>query len=337
MNSAPRCYLVDGFLVKLSKEESSLSIEAQDLTKSINYFKKVRESDVKKITDELFSDIKGMYQGLDNALHGTFNDISVSMKKDGVLVYHYQPVQENVNNEFKFEIPLDEVKPDPYPKLEEQLRTITEKLARFENALPLIQASFAEKEDIGRMILDRLSILEKKVEDIEIRLDCPRFDPQGYNSSSFIYSNGDRKVTKATSLGWSAVFAKKPIKRIGESRFSVKLRTASESLGYTCVMIGLAPSMYLKSATCDYSEGCYFYCSKGSIIANGKELEKEFPKSRQGSVVTVVANFEEGIISFEVEGSQVFETGLDKFKHHEYYPCVQLYFSGDSVSFTLDL
>ena len=201
------------------------------------------------------------------------------------------------------------------------------------------------KESVEKALLDfekKMNLfielrLDEKLKSLQLQESCAdqfAFDPSCDFAGLFSFSNGNKTVTY-TSSDFTSVIGNNKIPKNQKTKFSVRLdhyHTSSRDL-----MVGICPSNLKTSKTLYSQKGvyCYYTTNNGYIYQNGAQTSLNNAAGNTNSVVTVTVDLANNNVTFELNGTSIYNGSLDSSytSSYDYYPYVEFYTHGDKVSF----
>jgi hypothetical protein len=165
---------------------------------------------------------------------------------------------------------------------------------------------------------------------------CPMFDIEASSAVDYNFTNDNRTAAQKNHknpLYYSAIAGQGPLPTSGKFEFSVRIDKCAKT--HPKLYVGITTSD-LKGKNVAYKPGYYFLSAFSSqSYLNGLKNIKEDVLPRQGQIVTVIVDLENGTISFEIDNVKVLEgkLNLSKTKVNEFYPFVCLGEPEGTVSF----
>ena len=179
--------------------------------------------------------------------------------------------------------------------------------------------------------------LDEKPKSLQLQESCAgqfAFDPSCAFAGSFSFSNGNKTVTY-TSSDWTSIIGNSKIPKNQKTKFSVRI---DHYQTYSCAMlIGICPSNLKTSKTLYSQKGvyCYYTGNNGNIYQNGAVTSLSNAAGYTNSVVTVTVDLANNNVTFELNGTSIYNGSLDSSytSSYDYYPFVEFLHQGDKVSF----
>jgi len=338
-------FKVDGFHIHLNKTDTDLTIEAENQTNLSQFFTKITSGEVPELSHHLFTNIEEFYEGIRAAFEqSTPEMIKVSMTENGEINFSYKMMIGKLEKIFAFSIKLDEKSVTSTVKLERRIAQLTFRQEEHERVvvekLDYLSAKIKKLEELTEERLNKYEqAMMLKFQEFSLKLKMPKsyqFDNQLKNSENFDFTNHNKTVTFKASNTWYAVFANEPLVKKNKQKFSIMLNKCThDSDG---IMVGIAPENCRNTDSCTSAIGSTFlYCYNGSVYTSGNNIKKDVArKAVEGSVIQVIVDFNKNQITFKENNVVVNKVQTDcsvSLKDVDFYPCVNLYFKEDSVSF----
>lgn len=162
---------------------------------------------------------------------------------------------------------------------------------------------------------------------------CPTFDTSGNMAANYTFYNDNQTALHKTSKRFSTIFSANPLPSSGKSKFSVRIDSCKNV--HPKLYVGIA-AKDLRDKPIGYKPGFYFISTFTSECnLNGLQVIKSSSFARQGQIISVLLDLDDGNIIFEVDNKKIIEAKIPISKN-VFYPCISLGEENGMVSFTWD-
>ena len=171
MEEAQATYYLDPNEVKLSVIYDRLLIEVEPKAIGKSFSLELDNDVIAQVSQEIFSDVKTMYKGIEDALKKVNDEVSLSFDGNGQLTYKMSFFVGRVRKDRQFNITLQENESDPLILLEKKMENkFAQLFNKFSEIEQRIQPKVVNNNDIKRFvkeedkeIAERMARLEEKV------------------------------------------------------------------------------------------------------------------------------------------------------------------------------
>lgn len=161
----------------------------------------------------------------------------------------------------------------------------------------------------------------------------PFFNPLSKNCLVFNFKTKYLGIERiARDYEWFCCFGLPAIPKMNKARFTVKIEKTKASY----IMVGISSNANFNLSSCkDQVGSIFFYAYNGTIYKDGIIHTTNIFGCDDGNLITVEVDRDEGEVEFFVNGKLIFteQYPLLQTKTIEFFPCVETFHVGDSLTF----
>jgi len=344
MDSSYQTFALDKNEVKLSRTGGRLLIEVEDTVSQRNFSIELDNDAIVQASNEIFTDVDTMYNGLQEALKKLYKEVSISFDGKGKLAYTACFSFGAFKKDHNFVISLQEKSLNPLAVLERRVDVLTQELEKLKGHPPAVKNG-VQHDNIA--IVEMINKLEKRIfekfDDIEKRisaLEQPKllqktdlkttFDPSTSHAVNFVFKNNNQTIQRSGKDYYELPISN-TIPRAGKLKLSFKIEKMSN-----WVWIGVA-SVDKINLNHWYKSEVRYLTTKGNIEIEGGS--KVYPPKisdqgygKAGDTISMVLDVKSGLVSFEINNFEVNSIGVN-MKEKSYFPYLGFGNIGDEVTF----
>jgi len=351
-----KSYPLDGKQVQLSKKDNRLVIEVEDQINGKMFSSEFDNDAIIQVSNEIFSDVNAMYQGLEDALKNLYKEVTLSFDDFGFLTYKVFFTVGSLKKEHLFCISLQEKRADSQVanecslenKLTQILNKITDlemnvctRLNKLEERMTRLEEQKIDKQE-NNDVYEALSRLEKKISDLvqpsEKQYQNAKeplekgltFDTLCLKAQIFRITNNSKTIE---NLKVCEGYAELPFSQVIPSSGTFQVNIRLEELS-RCMWFGVLATDRLDDKNF-FLKSTFYEVGDGSIRVNNTIAKKvqcsNLPLPNVGDVIGMTFNADVGYISFSVNGF-VCNSIAFSFGGKKYVPYWGFYPTGGKVS-----
>ena len=311
--------LVDGYRLQITCTGSILLIEAEEESSRRSFSLKLAGDSVSQASNELFSNIQEMHQGLIDAIDNVQPGVKISFVPTAKLTYKAVLSLGTIKKEYGFSLALEEKHLDPTALMEKKLNLLTMQVKRNEETSSEITLTLQKLE---KNIMERLDKMEKRLDALEggshkkpqnesIHL---AFNPSSMNASCYAFQDNNKTIKLTSKSGIHPCLECTPqIPEKGQHKYSFILVIPPKE----GVAIGITPFSNVENW--NYGRQAYWYWTPDGLIRGAPNSDRSEVKWKQDDVVSVLIDMDVGKLTFSLNNIDVTSCNIARDKVYYLY------------------
>ena len=322
--------LIDGYRLQISCIGSILLIEAEEESSKRSFSLRLDGDSVAQASNQLFSNIKEMYQGLTDAINNVQPGVEISFAPTAKLNYKAVLSLGVIKKEYSFSLALEEKHLDATTLMEKKLNSLIMQVKRNEETSSEIVLIIQKLE---KTIMERLDKMEKRLDALEESSNKkPQnenpyliFNPYSVNASYYTFQDNNKTISLSSKQGLHPCLECLPgIAGKGQHKYSLKLVLAKNE----GTAIGITPITNVENW--NHDKEAYWYWTSDGLIRGAATSNRSEARWRHGDVISVLVDMDVGKLTFSLNNYDV--TSCSIARNKVYYLYVSLGALGNSVT-----